>query len=222
MPLRCSFPSTASGRGSNRKPSLQKGSELLTSPKRAGPCYVQSARHMTPAQLGGEIMIEKLARYHDLVPTLLCISLFAWGCSAASTDKSSPAASPQVSHVQETTLTAEALSSILSILLSKDTPLVNLRHIPAAEIQVALPPVRGELAERIGNVTLLPVKSKPGLVLEIALVSASPDEVWLRADVAFFEPERGFAPDGAEWRELVFRREASGWRLFKSLDGVIK
>jgi hypothetical protein len=196
---------------------------LLSSPRRAGPCYVWSAGDITLAQLGAEVMIEKLARYQDLVPTLLCISLFALGCSAASTDRSTHAASPQVSNVQEPPLTAEALSSILSILLSKDTPLVNLRHIPAAEIQVALPPVRGQLPERIGNVTLLPVvKSKAGLVLEIALLSASPDEVWLRVDVAFFEPERGFALDGAEWREVVFRREASDWRLFKSLDGVIK
>jgi hypothetical protein len=167
--------------------------------------------------------MEKLARHQKLVPILLCTLWIACGCSGASIDEATLPPSPETSGVQETTLTAEALSSILAILLSKDTPLVNLRHIPGGELQAALPPVTGGLPGRIGNVTLLPVdKSRAGWVLEIALLSASPDEVWLRADVAFFDPERGFALDGAEWRELVFRRGADGWRLLKALDGAIK
>jgi hypothetical protein len=117
----------------------------------------------------------------------------------------------------------DALSSILAILLSEDTPLVNLRPNPATEIQVDLPLVRGELPKRIGNVTLLPVdESKPGLLLRIGILSASGDEVWIRADVALFAPEQGLALDGAEWRELVFRRGPEGWRLHKALDGAIK
>jgi hypothetical protein len=125
--------------------------------------------------------------------------------------------------VQETTLTADALSSILAVLLSEDTPLVNLQHYPGTEIQVALPAVSGELPKRIGNVTLLPVdQSKGGLVLEIELLSASLDEAWIRADVAYYDPEQGSALDGAEWRELIFRRGADEWRLHKALDGAIK
>ena len=167
--------------------------------------------------------MEKPTRYQKLIPVLLCTLWIVCGCSDAATDKPTPTPTQQTPRVQETTLTAEALSSILGILLSKDTPLVNLRHIPGGELQAALPPVTGGLPGRIENVTLLPVdKSRAGWVLEIALLSASLDEVWLRADVAFFDPERGFALDGAEWRELVFRRGADGWRLLKALDGAIK
>jgi hypothetical protein len=165
-------------------------------------------------------MSDQLSRYHSMAAALLCLVLAACGCSR---DRATPSPSPQIPSVVQTALTAQDLSSILAILLSEDTPLVNLQHTPGTEIQVALPPVSGELPKTIGAVTLLPVdKSKPGLVLEIELLSASPDEARIRADVAFFDPEQGFALDGAEWRELIFRRGANGWRLHKALDGAIK
>jgi hypothetical protein len=168
-------------------------------------------------------MTERLTRYQKLIPVLLCTLWIVCGCSRASIDKATPTPTPQTPRVQEDTLTADALSSILRILLSEDTPMVNLRHNPATEIQVDLPPVRGELPKIIGNVTLLPVdESNPGLLLRIETLSASPDELRIRADVAFFAPEQGFALDGAEWRELIFRRGADGWRLHKALDGAIK
>lgn len=167
--------------------------------------------------------MEKLTRYQKLAPILLCTLWIVCGCSGASIDQTTPPPSPQTPRVQEDTLTAEALSSILGILLSEDTPLVNLRHNPSTEIQVDLPPVSGELPKRIGNVTLLPVdESNPGLLLRMETLSASHEQVRIRADVAFFAPEQGFALDGAEWRELVFRRGADGWRLHKALDGAIK
>lgn len=165
-------------------------------------------------------MMERLSRYHNVAAALLSFLLAACGCSV---DRETPPPSPQIPHVQQTALTADGLSSILAVLLSEDTPLVNLRHYSGTEIQVALPPVRGELPKRIGDFTLLPVdQSKAGLVLEIELLSASRDEMWIRADVSFFDPEQGFALDGAEWRELVFRQEAAEWRLHQALDGAIK
>lgn len=136
----------------------------------------------------------------------------------------SPVSEPQSSNVPRgAPLSAEALASILTVLLSEDTPMVNLKQKPEPSIQVSLPKVKGRAPEKIGDIALLPIdETKAGLRLEVSLVSVSSDKVRIRADVSFWDPKGGFAADGAEWQELVFHLRDGKWVFHQSLGGAIK
>lgn len=131
--------------------------------------------------------------------------------------------SSDVPRAEGNSLSAEALASILTVLLSEDTPMVNLKHNLEPSIQISLPKVKGRAPEKVGDTALLPIdKSKAGLRLEVSLVSVSFDKVQIRADVTFWDPKRGFAADGAEWQELVFHLCDGKWVFHHSLGGAIK
>ncbi|MHC4544742.1 MAG: hypothetical protein ACYSYL_09485 [Planctomycetota bacterium] len=157
-------------------------------------------------------------RYLSVITAIVMLALS--GCAKSSVPEEPSADIPKLKNEG---LPAEVLLSILTVLLSKDTPMVNLKHNQDSSIQVSLPKMKGSIPNKIGDTTLLPIdESKAGLRLAVSPISMDSNKVQIRADVTFWDPKRGFAAAGAEWQELVFHQRDGKWLFYKSLGGAIK
>jgi len=115
------------------------------------------------------------------------------------------------------------LKDILSVVVSTNSPLGNLAQNLTTNLQVSLPPFRSPLPSGPGNVVLEPFNdTKPGLRLTITIETRTLTRLIIRADVNYFDPNRGYAGEGAEWKRLEFGRKEGHWQLSKDLGGAIK
>jgi len=116
------------------------------------------------------------------------------------------------------------LDDILAVVVSTNSPLRNLAANISTNLQVSLPPCDSPVPYKTGNVVLAPFNdSKDGLRLSLEIETRTPTVLIVRADVNYFDPKRGYANCGAEWKRLEFAAMKDGhWRLSKDLGGAIK
>ena len=121
------------------------------------------------------------------------------------------------------TVSGKELDDILTVLVATNSPLINLAGNLRSELQVSLPPATSPVRLQIGNTSLLPIdKTRAGLILAVKLESRTDNQITVRADVNYFDPYRGYANDGAEWKLLVFQLVERHWTLTKDLGGAIR
>ena len=115
------------------------------------------------------------------------------------------------------------LDDILAVIVSTNSPLGNLAANISTNLQVALPPYDSPVPHKVGNVVLGAFNdSTSGLRLKVRIETRTLTHLIIRADVNYFDPKRGYANDGAEWKQLEFRMKDGHWRLSKELGGAIK
>lgn len=115
------------------------------------------------------------------------------------------------------------LDDILGVLVSTNSPLGNLAANLSTNLQVSLPPCKSPVPRKAGNTVLEPFNdSEPGLRLTVRIETRTLAVLVVRADVNYFDPKRGYANAGAEWKQLEFRIKDGHWRLAKDLGGAIK
>ena len=115
------------------------------------------------------------------------------------------------------------LDDILSVVISTNSPLGNLAANLSTNLQVSLPPCKSPVPHKVGNVVLGAFNdSTSGLRLTVRIETRTLTHLIVRADVNYFDPKRGYANDGAEWKQLEFRMKDGHWRLSKDLGGAIK
>ncbi len=115
------------------------------------------------------------------------------------------------------------LDDILPVIVSTNSPLRNLAANLTTNLQVSLPPCKSEVPDRTGNTVLEPFDSgRAGLRLTVTIETRTLTRLIVRADVNYFDPNRGYANDGAEWKRLEFGRKDGHWELSKVLGGAIK
>lgn len=115
------------------------------------------------------------------------------------------------------------LDDILAVIVSTNSPLRNLVANISTNLQVSLPPCKSPVPHKIGNTVLAPFNdSEAGLRLTVRIETRTLAVLVVRADVNYFDPKRGYANAGAEWKQLEFRMKDGRWRLSKDLGGAIK
>ena len=150
--------------------------------------------------------------YRHLIAFVVAMYIVTFGCSLYS--KPTP---------PKTSISAETLIDILTIIIAPNSPLENLRNNLSAELQVSLSKIKGSLPKKIGEVMLIPIDDdNAGLRLEINIIASFPREVKLRASINFYDPEQGPWNMGAQWKELIFRKQNGTWSLYQDLGGAIK
>jgi hypothetical protein len=150
--------------------------------------------------------------YRQLIAFVVAMYIATFGYSLYS--KPTPSKTP---------ISAETLIDILTIIIAPNSPLENLGNNLSSELQVSLPKVKGSLPKKIGDVMLVPINDdKTGLRLEINIITSSREEVKLRASTNFYDPERGPWNMGAQWKDLIFRKQNGTWSLYQDLGGAIK
>jgi hypothetical protein len=159
---------------------------------------------MTP-DVGREMMMKRL-----LAMAVLLLSVCSVLAGDGTTSKGLPSSGAE-------------LDDILSVIVSTNSPLRNLAGNLTTNLQVSLPPCKSLLPNKTGNTALEPFdNTKAGLRLTISIASRSTNQIVVRADVNFFDPTRGYANMGAEWKEMEFQSTNGHWRLSKNLGGAIK
>ena len=115
------------------------------------------------------------------------------------------------------------LDDILSVIVSTNSPLDNLAANLTTNLQASLPPCKSPVPHKTGNVVLEQFDdSKEGLRLTVRVETRSQTLLIVRADANYFDPKRGYANVGAEWKRIEFTMENGHWRLSRDLGGAIK
>lgn len=115
------------------------------------------------------------------------------------------------------------LDDILAAIVSTNSPLGNLAANLSTNLQVSLPPCKSLLPQKTGNTTLEAFNArKAGLRLTVRIETRILTRLIVRADVNHFDPNRGYANVGAQWKRLEFELKDGHWRLSKDLGGAIK
>jgi len=115
------------------------------------------------------------------------------------------------------------LDDILAVTVSTNSPLGNLAANISTNLQVSLPACKSLVPHKVGNVVLGAFNdSTSGLRLTLQIETRTLTHLIVRADVNYFDPKRGYANNGAEWKRLEFRMKDGHWRLSKELGGAIK
>ena len=115
------------------------------------------------------------------------------------------------------------LDDILAVVVSTNSPLGNLAANLSTNLQVSLPRCDSPVPQMVGNVLLEPFNdSKAGLRLTVRIEARTLALLIVRAEVNYFNPKRGYANVGAEWKKLEFKLTDGHWRLSKDLGGAIK
>lgn len=115
------------------------------------------------------------------------------------------------------------LDDILRVIVSTNSPLRDLASNPSTNLQVSLPPIKSELAQKTGSTVLEPFDDKKaGLRLTVRIETRTLTNLIVRTDINYFDPNRGYATEGAEWKKLEFTMTNGHWRLSRVLGGAIK
>ena len=115
------------------------------------------------------------------------------------------------------------LEVILSVVVSTNSPLGNLAANLSTNLQASLPLCKSPVPHKVGNIVLEPFNdSEAGLRLTVRIETRTLAVLVVRVDVNYFDPNRGYANAGTEWKQLEFRLKDGRWRLSKDLGGAIK
>jgi hypothetical protein len=118
----------------------------------------------------------------------------------------------------------EQLGDILTVIVSTNSPLGNLAGNLSTNLQVSLPWCDSPPPVIIGNTILKQYDdSQKGLRLSVRIETRTATQIVVRADINHFDPKRGYANAGAEWKKLEFTKKNDGhWQLSRDLGGAIK
>ena len=170
----------------------------------------QRTSHKVRRPLNRDVGQRNLMRYSTVILVLLLCALGAFAAENATPNG-------LMSYGAE-------LDDILAVIVSTNSPLGNLAANLSTNLQVSHPWCDSPPPVISGNTILKPFDdSQPGLRLSVRIETQTETQMVVRADINHFDPKRGYANDGAQWKKLEFTKMNDGhWQLSRDLGGAIK